>query len=205
MSLSASEVHRLKKAPVVDGVLPVFLERWSARSFAYREVSDSDLKRVFEAARWSASANNAQPWRFLLGRKGTETHTKLVSILAGFNKAWAPKAPVLILGTAKAIHENGSPNAYALYDLGAATVSFTLQAAALGFTTHQMAGYDHDAARKALAIPEDYALGTIVALGYQDEPAALDQDELIRRETTPRERKPLKDIVFSSWGDSANL
>ena len=33
MTLSASEVHALKKAPAVEGVLPLFHERWSPRSF----------------------------------------------------------------------------------------------------------------------------------------------------------------------------
>lgn len=37
MTLSASEVNRLKQAPAIDGVLPVVLSRWSPRSFADRE------------------------------------------------------------------------------------------------------------------------------------------------------------------------
>ena len=75
---------------------------------------------------------------------------------------------------------------YALYDLGAATSYLTLQAAALGMTTHQMGGFDHEAARKALEIPEDYALGAVIALGYQGEPAALGDETLIEREFAPR-------------------
>jgi hypothetical protein len=51
MSLTASEVHALKKASPVQGVLPVIHERWSARSFAEREVSPEALWKVFEAAR----------------------------------------------------------------------------------------------------------------------------------------------------------
>lgn len=205
MALSAAEVHKLKHAPAVEGVLPVFLERWSARSFAPREVSDADLARVFEAARWAPSSNNAQPWRFLLGCKGSETHAKIASVLAGFNQAWAPKAPVLILGTVHSMNDRGVESPYALYDLGAATASLVLQAAALGFTTHQMAGFDHEAARTALQVPPEYALGTVIALGYQDEPEALGHEELIRRETSPRERKPLREIVFSSWDQGAQL
>jgi hypothetical protein len=68
-----------------------------------------------------------------------------------------------------------------------------------------MAGYDQDAARRALAIPEDYALGTVIALGYQGEPAALGNEHLIEQETTPRARKTLSEFVFSAWGESANL
>jgi nitroreductase len=205
MSLTATEVHNLKKAPPVEGMLPVIHERWSARSFAEREVSPEALRKVFEAARWAASSGNGQPWRFVVGLKGSDTHEKIAGTLAGANKAWAPKAPVLILGTALAVNAKGAPSPYALFDLGAASAYLTLQAAELGMTTHQMAGFDHEAARQALGIPEEYALGTVIALGYQGEPAALGDSTLIERETTARTRKPLDEIVFSEWGKPAEL
>lgn len=203
MTISADEVNKLKRAPAIEGLLPLFLERWSPRSFADREVSRADLKRVFEAARWAPSSGNAQPWRFIVGTQGTETHAKLTSVLAGFNKEWAPKAPVLILGTTNAVNARGAANAYAMYDLGAAAVSITLAAEALGLATHQMAGFDHDAARREFGIPEAYAIGSVMALGYQDEPAALSNEELISRETAPRTRKPLSEMVFSAWDEPA--
>jgi nitroreductase len=205
MSLTASEVHKLKKAPPLEGVLPIFHQRWSARSFDKREVSAEALRKVFEAARWAASGGNGQSWRFVVGLKGSETHEKIAGTLAGFNKAWAPKAPVLIVGTALAVNAKGAANPYALYDLGAASAYLTLQAAELGMTTHQMAGYDHEAARQALGIPEEYALGTVIALGYQGEPAALGDATLIEREITTRTRKPLDEMVFSEWGKPAEI
>jgi nitroreductase len=205
MSLTASEVHKLKKAPPAEGVLPVIHERWSARSFDEREVSAGTLKKVFEAARWAASSGNGQPWRFLVGLRGSVTHEKIAGTLAGFNKVWAPKAPALILGTALAVNAKGGASPYALFDLGAASAYLTLQAAELGLTTHQMAGFDHEAARLALGIPAEYALGTVIALGYQGEPAALGDATLIERETTARTRKPLHEIVFSEWDKAAGL
>jgi nitroreductase len=206
MTLSAIEVNKLKQAPAVDGVLPAVLSRWSARSFADRDVSDADLTKIFEAARWSASSYNEQPWRFLVGKRKTETHQKIFSSLIGFNQSWAGAAAVLILGaTSTKFSHNGTANAYALYDLGAAAAELAVQAAALGLTTHSMAGFDHDAARKAFAIPEDYALGAVIALGYQGEPNALNSEQLIALETTPRERKPLKELVLSAWKTPAKL
>jgi nitroreductase len=206
MNLTASEVHKLKKAPPVEGVLPAIRERWSARSFDQREVSPEALTKVFEAARWAASSNNEQPWRFLVGRRGTETFKKIYESLGGFNRDWAGRAPVLILGVAHTrFSKTGAENRYALFDLGAATSYLTLEAAELGMTTHQMAGYDHEAARQALGIPAEYELGTVIALGYQGEPAALGNATLIERETTARTRKPLDEIVFSEWGVTAGL
>jgi nitroreductase len=206
VTLSASEVNQLKQAPAVDGVLPVVLSRWSPRSFADRDVNPADLKRVFEAVRWAASSNNEQPWRYLVGARNSSTHQKIFSSLVGFNQSWAGAAPVLILGvtSAKFTH-NGSPNAYALYDLGAASAILCLQAASLGLSTHSMAGFDQAAARQAFAIPEDYLLGAVIALGYQGEPSALTHEKLIAQEIAPRTRKPLSEFVFSAWGEPANL
>jgi nitroreductase len=206
MTLSAIEVNNLKKAPTLDGVLPAIQGRWSPRSFSDRDVTPADLARVFEAARWAPSSNNGQPWSYLVGVRNSITHEKMGSILAGFNQAWAPQVPVLILGIAKITFEhNGAPNAYALYDLGAATALLAVEAAHLGLAAHQMGGFDREAAREAFEIAEDYALGSVIALGYQGDPAALANEKLVAQEVAPRRRKALKDFVFSSWGVPADL
>ena len=206
MTLSALEVNQLKQAPAVDGVLPAVLARWSPRSFANRDVSPADLRKVFEAARWAASSYNEQPWRFLVGLRNSSTYKKIFSTLIGFNQGWAAAAPVLILGVASSKFSlNGTDNRHALYDLGAASSYLTLQAVALGLTSHQMAGYDQAAARQAFGIPEDYQLGAVIALGYQGEPSALGQEQLIAQEIAPRTRKPLSEFVLSAWGEPANL
>jgi nitroreductase len=206
MSLSAREVNNLKHAPAADGVLPIFHQRWSPRSFADREVNPADLAKVFEAARWAASSSNEQPWRFLVGDHNSLTYKKIFDSLVPLNQAWAVHAPVLILGVAKTkFSHNDSPNRVALYDLGAAASYLTLEAAALGLSTHQMAGFDQDAVRKALEIPEDYVIGAVIALGYQGEPAALANEKFVAQEVAPRQRKPLNQFVFGSWDTPAHL
>lgn len=201
MTLTARETHEKKKAPQVGGVLPVFHERWSPRSFADREVSRETLAKIFEAARWAASASNEQPWRFVVGLHGTETHKKIFESLMPGNQKWAGKAPVLMFGTAhKIFAKNGTPNKFALYDLGAAASYMTLQAAALGLGTHQMAGYDEAKARELLGISEEYLVGAAIAMGYQDDPEKLGDAGLIDREIAARERKALREFVISAWG-----
>ena len=185
MTLSKSELNELKKAPAVEGVLPVIHHRWSPRAFADRAVEPEKLAKVFEAARWAASSFNEQPWRYLVGRRGDETYKKIFESLGEFNQAWAGKAPVLILG--------------------AASSYLTLEAFALGLAAHQMAGYDRDAARAALGIPEEYALGAVIALGYQGEPWALSHQKMLEQEVAPRSRKALGDFVFSAWDEAAKL
>lgn len=190
----------------MEGVLPVVLNRWSSRSFADIDVSKDDLGTVFEAARWTASAYNEQPWKFIVGMRGSETYRIICDSLMGFNQSWAGRAPVLILGIVSTrFTHNGSNNPYALYDLGAAAALLTLQAAEQGMTTHTMAGFDQDAARKAFGIPENFALGTVIALGYQGAPSALGLEKLIELETAPRTRKPLNELVFSAWDKPFDL
>jgi len=206
MTISIKDLNKAKHAPKVDGVLPIFHTRWSPRSFSDREVSRADLAKVFEAARWAASSFNEQPWRFLVGTRNSLAYKKIFGSLMPVNQQWAVSAPVLILGATKTrFSHNDSPNRVALYDLGAAASYLTLQAAALGIATHQMAGFDPDAARKAFEIPDDYLPGAVIALGYQGEPAALPNEQFLAQEVAPRERKPLKDFVFSSWGTAENL
>lgn len=206
MTLSAIEVDKLKKAPAIDGVLPTILHRWSPRSFTDREVSPADLKTVFEAARWAASSYNEQPWRYIVGRRNSDTFKKIIGTLIEFNQAWAKSAAVLILGVARTnFSHNNTPNRVALYDLGAASSYLTLQASALGLATHQMAGFDAAAALKAFEIPEEYVCGAVIAMGYQGEPAALTNEQMLAQETSPRSRKPLSEIVLSAWGEPADL
>lgn len=206
MSLSAAEVDRLKQADADEEMLPAVRSRWSPRAFSDRAVSAADLRKVFDAARWAPSSFNEQPWRFIVGQRGSETYQKILSSLAEFNQLWASKAPVLILGVAKKnFSHNNTPNGFNVYDLGAAAGFLTLQATVLGLSTHQMAGYSKDAARKALGIPDEFDLGSVMTLGYQGEPATLPNEQMRSQETAPRMRKGLSEIVLSAWGESAKL
>jgi nitroreductase len=206
MTASAAEINEMKKAPVVDGVLPAILHRWSPRSFTDRQVSAKDLKTIFEAVRWAPSSYNEQPWRFLVGTRGSETYKKIYDTLMPFNQMWAGKAPVLILGAAKTkFSHNGDPNRVALFDLGAASTVLALQASVLGLQAHQMAGFDTDAASKTFGAPEEYIFGSAIALGYQGDPANLPHEQMLKQEVAPRTRKQLGEFVWEGWEKAAEL
>jgi nitroreductase len=204
MSLSIEQVNALKQAPV-EGMLPVVAHRWSPRAFQDKPVTANDLKIILEAARWAASSSNLQPWRFLVGVKGSETHDKIFETLVGFNQGWAGKAGVLILGFADLKDSKGNPNSYGAYDLGQASVTLILQATALGLATHSMGGFDHEAARTAFNLTDEYALGAVIAIGYQDDPATLGNEQMIQREIAPRERKPLSEIAITALGQPLEI
>jgi nitroreductase len=206
MPLTSTEVNKMKFAQTsTGGVLPLILERWSPRAFADRDVSPADLRIIFEAARWAPSSYNEQPWRFFVGHRNSDTYNKIADALVPSNQAWAMHAPVLILGVSRTrFSHNESPNNYASHDLGAATVLITLQAALLGIATHQMAGFDWVKAREAFEIPEIYAMGSVMAMGYHGEISDL-PERFQAQEQAPRSRKPLSEIVLSSWDRPADL
>jgi len=141
-----------------------------------------------------------------VGQRPDETYKKIFEALNEFNRKWAWRAPVLILGTTKTrFSRDGRDNRVALFDLGAASSYLTLEAAALGLATHQMEGFDTEKVRVSLGIPPDYIMGSTIALGYLGEPAALEDEKLIQREIAPRTRKALGEIALGAWDQPAEI
>lgn len=180
-------------------------ERWSPYGYADREVSPADLRSVLEAARWSASAFNEQPWRYLVASKTEPAeYDRILSCLVEPNQAWAQAAPVLVLTVvAENFSRNGKPNGSALHDLGQASANLTIEATVRGLSVHQMAGILPDRARELFEIPMGFRAVTALAIGYAAELATL-PDELKERDSAPRTRNPLAQSVFTGkWGTSA--
>ena len=51
---------------------------------------------MFEAARWAASCNNSQPWRFIVAKKeNPKEYAKALSCFNENNQKWASTAPVI--------------------------------------------------------------------------------------------------------------
>jgi nitroreductase len=202
---SPEAVDKIKHAPEAHGVDDLIRRRWSPRTYADKEIPAAELKKLFEAARWAASSSNEQPWRFLVGRRGDETYQKIFNALVEFNQSWAKSAPVLVLSVAKNVFtNNGKPNAYGMHDTGAASATLALQATAIGLHTHSMAGFDREQARASFAIPADYEIGAVTAIGYLGDPASL-PEHLKKMEVSPRQRKPVEEFVFSAWEKPAQF
>jgi nitroreductase len=195
----------MKRAPAVPGVIEEILARWSPRAFSHKPVAAEDLKKIFEAARWAPSSYNEQPWRFFLGHRGDATYKKIFDSLVEFNQGWAKSAPVLILSVAsKSFAHSGAANHYAIHDAGAANAYLVLQATKLGLHGHSMAGFDQEKARAAFGIPDNFAIGAVTALGHLGDVYSLPEG-LLEQETSPRQRKPLHEILLAEWGKPAKL
>ena len=173
-------------------------KRWSPRAFTTQSVEPEKLLSLFEAARWSASGFNLQPWSFLVvTRQNPEPFEKLVAVLSEGNQLWAKNVQVLVLTLTRREREPGKPNPWAAYDLGQSIAHLSIQASALGLQVHQMGGFDPQKAAKAFDIPEEFQAITVVAIGYAGDPNQL-PDSLRERELQTRTRKPLAEIVFEN-------
>ena len=125
--------------------------RWSPRAMSGESLTDSELMRLFEAARWAPSSFNEQPWRFVYARRDAEHWPRFFELLSDGNRRWAGAAAVLIVVVSRTSFErNGNLSRTHSYDTGAAWQNLALQGSRMGLVVHGMAGFDYERARDVL-------------------------------------------------------
>ena len=147
----------------------IIAKRWSARAFSKRPVEFSKLLSILEAARWAPSSRNEQPWRYIVFTNANpEMLKKAQSVLKEINN-YAKRAPILICAITKKIYsDNASPNRLHFHDLGGANENMFLEAFNQGPIMHEMGGFDVQRAKEIFDVPNDYEIGIMIAIGYQD-------------------------------------
>ncbi len=173
--------------------------RWSPRAYSSRAVEPAKLTAIFEAARSASSCFNEQPWRFITATQDDPAgFARVLDLLVAPNQAWAKDAWLIGFTAGKqTFTQNGKPNRYGMYDVGAAGASLAIEATALGLQAHFMGGFDQARARTEFGVPEDFEIGAAFTVGYV-------ADGVTPPET--RQRKPLGEIVFGTgWGSGAGF
>ena len=146
------------------------------------------------------------PAAYVATKDDPEQFQRLLSCLVDGNQIWAKAAPVLALGVVslKFAH-NAKDNRAAVHDLGLAAGNLLLEATTRGLFVHQMIGILPDKAREIYGIPEGFEAWTALAIGYKGDPMSL-PDQLRERDLAPRQRKPLREFVFSGkWENPSPL
>ncbi len=184
---------------------PLIVNRWSPRSFVSEEISDKELFSLFEAARWAPSSSNSQPWRFIYAKRNSKNWNVFFNLLIDFNKQWCTDASALVVIVSRKNFENNEkPSITHQFDTGAACENLALQAVSQGLITHAMAGFDYEKARKDLAVPDDYDVVAMVAIGRRGPKEKLSPELQVRE--IPNTRKPLSEIVMEGkFGSKAEL
>ena len=109
--------------------------------FCSDTIPELDLKIIIDAARWSPSTMNEQPWLFLLLPERSSKFQEFVKCLNEGNQLWAKHSSVIGFIIARKFFKHKSKeNSLADFDCGAAWMALTIQARLLGYYTHGMGG-----------------------------------------------------------------
>ena len=156
--------------------------RRSVRTYLEKPVPEDVLLRILESARLAPSANNRQPWRFVVV-KDPELRNALG--IAANNQRFVGQAPVIIAAIAlmpEGLMSCGVPR-YAV-DLSIAVTHMTLAAADEGLGTCWIGAFSQEKVKELLQVPHEYKIVALLPLGY---PADNRVGE--------KYRKPLDEII----------
>ncbi len=167
--------------------------RRSIRRYLEKPVEREKILTCIEAARLAPSADNVQPWRFLI-IDDPELKSQLAKeVFSGiyYISKFAAKAPVLIMILARLdiianrIGKQIQNIHFYLIDIGIAGEHLVLQAEELGLGTCWIGWFNSRKARKFLKIPRKYKIVSLMAVGYYE-----------KRPPKEKKRKKLEEIVW---------
>ncbi|TKJ40566.1 nitroreductase [candidate division TA06 bacterium B3_TA06] len=162
-------------------------DRRSVRSYEKKVIPQDVLLKVLEAARLAPSANNRQPWKFVVVREAAK---RAALAKAAKEQQFVAEAPVVIAAVAlepERVMTCGVPT-YAV-DLAIAVDHITLAAVQQGLGSCWIGAFYQEDVKKILDIPDEYKVAALLTLGYPRDQARF------------KNRKPLEEIVcYDSWG-----
>ncbi len=168
-------------------------QRRSIRHYLDRPVEREMILTCIEAARLAPSAENVQPWRFLIIDEPEIREAFAQEAFSGiyFISRFAAQAPVLILILARLdiianrIGKQIQNIHFYLIDIGIAGEHIVLQAEELGLGTCWIGWFNTRKTRKFFNIPRKYKIVSMLSLGYYD-----------RKPSKPKKRRSLDEIVW---------
>lgn len=154
-------------------VLEAIRDRRSIRRYHRKDVPDEKLMQVLEAGRWSPSAHNSQPRKFIVV-KNEKVRRELAQIATyGSFLAEAPVAIAVVIDPSSSNHP--------VEDGAAATQNMLLAAHAIGLGSCWIGAYGsgyEDRAMRILGVPGDKRLLSLISLGYAADSGGTTRIEL---------------------------
>jgi len=191
--------------PGAEALAEPMRSRWSPSVFDDRHQLDAEeVGQLLHAAQWAPSCGNTQPMSFLVCRRGTPNHKRLVDTLSRGNAGWVPRASVVFVGVARVDREDDPDHGcagFATYDAGQAAAHLTLQARAMGLHAHQFAGFDRASLGAEMGVPDTHRVMAGIAVGVPGDPDDVDE-RTAARDHRERVRRGLDELAFSGcWGE----
>jgi len=164
-------------------ILEIIKERRSVRRYKPDPIPEEALKRVLDAARFSPSGKNLQPWKFIIVNDGS-LKKRLVTASVGQN--FIAEAPLVVVACAfpdKCYSRMGNYMKSWPVDVAIAVEHLMLQAHEEGLGTCWIGAFEEKEVKSILDIPDGVRVLALTPLGYPDENPAS------------RGRKSLEEIV----------
>ena len=170
-------------------LLELISHRQSQRTYTGQPVEKEKLLNCIEAARLAPSANNSQPWKFIIIDDPVLKNSvaELTSSgMIGINQ-FSKQAPVLVAvvrektNLTTVVGRVLKDKNYPLIDIGITTSHFCLQATTEGLSTCILGWFDEKKVKVVLNIPKSLRLELIILAGY---PPTNDIRKKKRKETT---------------------
>lgn len=174
-------------------VRKIITQRRSIRRYLDKSVEREKILLCLEAARLAPSADNVQPWRFLVIDDKELKNRLTKEIFSGIYSIskFAAKAPILIMILARLdiianrIGKQIQNVHFYLIDSGIAGEHIVLQAEELGLGTCWIGWFNSRKARKVLNIPRKYKIVSLLSMGYYE-----------KKPSREKKRKRLEDIAW---------
>jgi len=164
--------------------------RKSVRTYDTKPIPDDVLMRVLEAGKAAPSANNAQPWHFIVVKSPEKREVLSKRMFSRF----LVESPVVLVGCGET---NGR---FSVVGVSIAMQQMVLAATAEGLGTCWVGDFNEKVVRGLLKVPEKYSIVCLLAMGYPREKVDLGA-KLMRT----RSRKKLEETVsFEEFGNRLN-
>ena len=172
-------------------------QRRSLRSFAPVEVSDALIKDLAAVAGLGPPCFHKQPPRFVFVRRPVLLERMMATLAAG-NAPWAKQASLIVAVWSQADFDCRTPDGrdYYQFDTGMASALLMLAATEQNLAAHPIAGFDPQAARQVLALPEGAQVITLIIMGgHTDEISPVLTDWQVKAEKQRPARIPVEAFV----------
>lgn len=157
--------------------------RRNVRRFADRPLPAAALEQILEAGRRAPSANNAQPWDFVVSTERAQLEELATVWRSASHVASSAATITLVLREP----EDERERLFDQFDLGQAAMAMEIAAADLGIGSGHAAIGDQERCREILGVPAGHYCAYLLALGYP-------LDAPLRPLARPK-RRPLAEVV----------
>ncbi len=170
------------------------LERASCRSYEDKAVEKTALDTILQAAAYSPSACNSQPWKFVACTDDMAKQLAPLMVVEGLSiNKWANQASAfIVICETKAKLMGGldkDSQYYAFSDIGGTAATIQYAASDLGLGSCILGSFQEKAVHDLLGIPADVKIRLIISIGYP-------KSDGIR----PKSRKDMAEVIsYNAW------